>query len=33
MIRLNPDVTTSDMAEKIGISRRSIGKHSAKYRY
>ena len=26
MIRLNPDVTTSDMAEKIGISRRSIAK-------
>ena len=26
MIRLNPDVTTSEMADKIGISRRSIAK-------
>lgn len=26
MIRQNPDVTTSEMADKIGISRRSIVK-------
>ena len=26
MIRQNPDVTTSEMANKIGISRRSIAK-------